>query len=70
MSDQRVTPVKGISGFPEWLPEARLIEAAWTDRIRATFERYGFTPIETPAVEAVSRRRPARGQGHDLGRSG
>ena len=53
MSDGRVTPAKAISGFPEWLPEARLVEATWTDRIRTTFERYGFTPIETPAAESL-----------------
>ncbi len=53
MSGERLTQATPISGFPEWLPEARLIEAHWTDRIRSTFERYGFTPIETPAVELL-----------------
>ena len=42
-----------ISGFPEWLPAVRLTELRWLDAIRATFERYGYTSIETPAVEEL-----------------
>lgn len=53
MSDhQRVRP-EPISGFPEWLPEVRLVELRWLDRIRETFERYGFCSIETPSVETL-----------------
>jgi histidyl-tRNA synthetase len=44
---------KAISGFPEWLPEVRLVEQQWLDHIRKTFERYGFVSIETPAVEEL-----------------
>jgi histidyl-tRNA synthetase len=44
---------KPISGYPEWLPETRLIELQWMDHIRATFERYGFCSIETPSVEEL-----------------
>jgi histidyl-tRNA synthetase len=40
-----------LSGFPEWLPEVRLVELQWLDEIRRTFESYGFCSIETPAVE-------------------
>ena len=46
----RVNP-SPISGFPEWSPAERIIEQDMLDRIRASFERYGFSPIETPAVE-------------------
>ena len=46
----RVTP-SPISGFPEWSPAERLVEQQMIDRIRASFERFGFSPIETPAVE-------------------
>jgi histidyl-tRNA synthetase len=46
----RITP---ISGFPEWLPPQRMIEQELIDRIRATFELYGFAPIETRAVEPL-----------------
>ena len=42
-----------ISGFPEWLPEQRLVELELLDRIRARFELHGFVPIETRAVEPV-----------------
>ena len=42
-----------ISGFPEWLPQHRLVEQAWIDRIRTGFESYGFTNIETPAAEVI-----------------
>lgn len=47
---KRVNP-SSISGFPEWSPAERLIEQRMLDQIRASFERYGFSPIETPAVE-------------------
>ncbi|HEX6968780.1 MAG TPA: histidine--tRNA ligase [Micromonosporaceae bacterium] len=42
-----------ISGFPEWLPPQRMIEQYVLDRIRATFELYGFAPLETRAVEPL-----------------
>jgi histidyl-tRNA synthetase len=53
MTDQQVVRPIPISGFPEWLPEVRLVELHWLDLIRATFERYGFCSIETPAAEAL-----------------
>ncbi|GIL38892.1 histidine--tRNA ligase [Roseiterribacter gracilis] len=42
-----------ISGFPELLPEVRLVEQAYLDKIRRTFERHGFASIETPSVEEL-----------------
>lgn len=42
-----------ISGFPEWLPEVRLVEQQWRDHIRRVFESYGFCSIETPSVEEL-----------------
>jgi histidyl-tRNA synthetase len=42
-----------ISGFPEWLPAQRQIEQFFLDRIRRTFELYGFASIETRAVEPL-----------------
>ena len=42
-----------ISGFPEWLPAQRMIEQSVVERIRATFELYGFAPLETRAVEPL-----------------
>lgn len=44
---------KGVSGFPEWLPEFRAVEQEWMDKIRAVFESYGFGSIETPSVEEL-----------------
>ncbi|MCI0822272.1 MAG: histidine--tRNA ligase [Chloroflexi bacterium] len=40
-----------ISGFPEWTPAERILEQRMLDTIRASFERYGFSPIETSSVE-------------------
>lgn len=40
-----------ISGFPEFLPAEQILFARVMDIIRSVFERYGFSPIETPAVE-------------------
>jgi histidyl-tRNA synthetase len=42
-----------LSGFPEWLPEQRMIELRVLDRLRSTFELYGFAPLETRAVEPL-----------------
>ena len=42
-----------ISGFPEWLPAQRMIELRVLDRIRSTFELYGFAPLETRSVEPL-----------------
>ncbi len=52
MSKQIYKP-KPVSGFPEWLPEVRLVEQRWMDHIRAIFESYGFCSIETPSVEEL-----------------
>jgi histidyl-tRNA synthetase len=46
----RPTP---ISGFPEWQPPQRMIEQEIIQRLRATFELYGFAPLETRAVEPL-----------------
>ncbi len=42
-----------ISGFPEWLPSQRMIEQFTLEKIRSTFELYGFAPLETRAVEPL-----------------
>jgi histidyl-tRNA synthetase len=46
----RPTP---LSGFPEWLPGERLVEQQVVDRLRRTFELWGFAPLETRAVEPL-----------------
>ena len=48
-----MTKIAPLSGFPEWLPGQRIAELAVLDRIRATFELYGFAPLETRAVEPL-----------------
>lgn len=42
-----------VSGFPEWLPEVRIVEQQWLDHIRRVFESYGFCSVETPSVEEL-----------------
>ncbi|GGJ86359.1 histidine--tRNA ligase [Pilimelia anulata] len=42
-----------LSGFPEWLPEQRIVEQHVLDRLRSTFELYGFASLETRAVEPL-----------------
>jgi histidyl-tRNA synthetase len=53
MAEDRIVKPVAISGFPEWSPQVRLVELQWLDRIRATYERYGFCSVETPSVEAL-----------------
>jgi histidyl-tRNA synthetase len=45
--------IRPISGFPEWLPEQRLVEQEVLDGLRRKFELFGFTPVETRAVELL-----------------
>ncbi|MCD8497791.1 MAG: histidine--tRNA ligase [Alphaproteobacteria bacterium] len=57
MSDQQKKKIHKptpISGFPEWLPEVRVVEQSWMDHIRRVFESYGYCSIETPAVEELA----------------
>ena len=42
-----------VTGFPEWLPEERIVEQRWFDSIRRVFESYGYCSIETPSVEEI-----------------
>jgi histidyl-tRNA synthetase len=46
----RPTP---LSGFPEWLPAQRIAEQQVLDRLRRTFELWGFASVETRAVEPL-----------------
>ncbi len=46
---------KPLSGFPEYTPEARIVEQFVLDRLRETFELHGFASIETRAVEPLDR---------------
>jgi histidyl-tRNA synthetase len=45
--------ISPISGFPEWLPDKRIVEQRILDVIRQSYELFGFAPIETPAVERL-----------------
>lgn len=44
-----------LSGFPEWTPAERLVEAHVIERLREVFELHGFGQIETRAVEPLER---------------
>ena len=45
--------IGAISGFPEWLPEQKMVEQAYIAAIQKQFELFGFAPIETRAVEPL-----------------
>ncbi|MBE6476549.1 MAG: histidine--tRNA ligase [Propionibacteriaceae bacterium] len=45
---------KPLSGFPEFLPEERIVEQTVLDTLRETFELHGFSSIETRAVEPLT----------------
>jgi histidyl-tRNA synthetase len=42
-----------LSGFPEWLPDGRIVELKILDTLRHAFELHGFASIETRAVEPL-----------------
>ncbi|HAG82212.1 MAG TPA: histidine--tRNA ligase [Cyanobacteria bacterium UBA12227] len=54
------------SGFPEFLPGEKRLELYLMDTIRQVFERYGFTPIETPAVERLEVLQAKGNQGDNI----
>ena len=45
--------ITALTGFPEWSPEERLVEQRLLEQVRRKFELFGFTPIETRAVEPL-----------------
>ncbi|ACQ80258.1 histidyl-tRNA synthetase [Beutenbergia cavernae DSM 12333] len=47
----RPTP---LSGFPEWLPQQRVVEQQILDSFRRTFELHGFAGIQTRSVEPLT----------------
>ncbi|NEP38025.1 MAG: histidine--tRNA ligase [Okeania sp. SIO2G4] len=54
------------SGFPEFLPGEKRLESYLMDTISQVFERYGFTPIETPAVERLEVLQAKGNQGDNI----
>jgi histidyl-tRNA synthetase len=46
----KITP---LSGFPEWLPNERIVEQHVVDTVRSVFELHGFASIETRSVEPL-----------------
>lgn len=44
---------KGLSGFPEWLPEQEIVQQTIIAQIRRQFELHGFTPLHTRSLERV-----------------
>jgi histidyl-tRNA synthetase len=54
------------SGFPEFLPSEKRLEVYLLDIIRKVFESYGFTPIETPAIERLEVLQAKGNQGDNI----
>ncbi len=54
------------SGFPEFLPGEKRLESYLLDTIRRVYESYGFTPIETPAVERLEVLQAKGNQGDNI----
>lgn len=46
-------PPAALSGFPEWLPEQRIVELEVLDTVRRVFELHGFGSLETRSVEPL-----------------
>jgi histidyl-tRNA synthetase len=49
-SDKKIQP-RTLKGFRDYLPEAMLPREAIIDTARRVFRSYGFSPIDTPALE-------------------
>ncbi len=46
--------ITALTGFPEWLPDQKLVEQRLLDQVRHKFELFGFSPLETRAVEPLN----------------
>jgi len=52
MSDQKqLVEPRTLKGFADYLPEDTIVRKDVVRRIEAVFERYGFVPLDTPALE-------------------
>jgi histidyl-tRNA synthetase len=49
-----MSKIKNISGFPELLPQEKIVEDKIISIIKGIYESYGFQCIETPAVELIT----------------
>ena len=49
---ERIKP-RTLSGFMELLPEAQSKMERFMEQLRRTYSLYGFTPLDTPAIEAA-----------------
>lgn len=50
MSDSLITP-RTLKGFRDYLPETMLVRERMMETARRVFRSYGFSPIDTPALE-------------------
>ncbi len=50
MSQQRITP-RTLKGFRDYLPEAMIPRERLIETARSVYRSYGFSPIDTPALE-------------------
>ena len=48
---EKIRP-RTLSGFLELPPEQQVLMDKMTAVLRETYARYGFTPLDTPAIEA------------------
>lgn len=51
MEQTRRVKLQPLSGFPEYLPSGQLAFERVRSLIEGAYRRYGFVPVETPAVE-------------------
>lgn len=51
----RMARIAPLSGFPEWSPSERLVEAEVLSTLRRVFTLHGYGEIETRAVEPIDR---------------
>src|SRR4029079_16592852 len=49
-----IIPPRTMSGFRDYLPDVMLAREKVLDAARRVYRSYGFTPIDTPACEALN----------------
>mgnify|MGYP003420063292 CR=1 FL=1 len=55
MNKNKVQP-KTLPGFMELLPNEQILFNEMKDKIKKSYERFGFLPLNTPIIESAERK--------------
>ena len=60
--------VETPKGMRDYLPEEQIVRQELIDKLKRIFEKYGFSPLETPAMEMLSTLTAKGAGGSEIGK--